>query len=205
MSSRIGIYAGTFDPVHAGHIAFALQAMRRAKLDRVYFVPERRPRQKAGVEHFAHRAAMLRRAALPHPDFDVLELEDVSFSVEYTLPRLRRRFANDQLVFLFGSDTARQIIDWPLAERLLRRDELVVGVRQRDNLKELEAAIGNWPVRPKALTIFESHSPAVSSRKIRESLRSRRPVSGLLSSVKRYSAQHWLYISLARPSVVDKP
>jgi cytidyltransferase-like protein len=62
--SRIGIYSGTFDPVHAGHMAFALQAMQEAKLDRLYFLPERRPRYKQGVEHFAHRVAMLERAIL---------------------------------------------------------------------------------------------------------------------------------------------
>ena len=49
--ARIGIYAGTFDPVHAGHVAFALQSLEAAKLDRVYFLPERRPRGKRQVKN----------------------------------------------------------------------------------------------------------------------------------------------------------
>src|SRR3982751_4027627 len=111
--SRIGIYAGTFDPVHAGHIAFALQAMERADLDSLCFLPERRARTKQGVEHFGHRVAMLRRATQPHPKFSVLELDDVSFTVERTLPALYKRFPQTQLIFLFGSDAVEQLPNWP--------------------------------------------------------------------------------------------
>src|SRR5438270_13558590 len=110
--ARIGIYAGTFDPVHAGHIGFALQAAQQARLDKLYFLPERRPRDKRGVEHFGHRVAMLRRAIKPHPKFGVLELPDISFSIERTLPRLEQKFQGDHLVFLFGSDAALQLPDW---------------------------------------------------------------------------------------------
>ena len=130
---RIGIYAGTFDPVHTGHVAFALQAMEKAKLDKLYFLPERRPRHKKGVEHFGHRVAMLQRAVKPHPKFAVLELDDVSFSIERTLPRLKREFLSDQLVFLFGSDAIQHLGNWPLAERLLASSELVIGLRSQDD------------------------------------------------------------------------
>src|SRR3982750_4185468 len=100
--ARIGIYAGVFDPVHAGHIAFALQAGDKARLDKIYFLPERRPRHKQGVEHFGHRVAMLKRASKPHTKLDVLELEDISFNMERTLPRLQKKLKGEQLVFLFG-------------------------------------------------------------------------------------------------------
>src|SRR4051812_40769392 len=83
-SKRIGIYAGTFNPVHTGHVAFALQAVKEANLDEVYFVPERQPRGKAGVEHFGHRVAMLKRALRPYKQFDVLELVDVNMTVNRT-------------------------------------------------------------------------------------------------------------------------
>src|SRR4051812_4657029 len=94
---RIGIYAGTFDPVHSGHVSFALQALKAAELDKVYFLPERRPRNKQHVEHFGHRTAMLKRAAQPHSQFEVLEMVDISFSVERTLPKLQKQFEGDQL------------------------------------------------------------------------------------------------------------
>lgn len=193
---RVGIYSGAFDPVHAGHIAFALQAMKAARLDKVYFVPERRPRHKRGVEHFGHRVAMLKQAIRPHPKFGVLELVDVSFSVERTLPRLKRQFSDSQLVFLLGSDSAKTVPDWPNSERLLATAELVVGVREGDDPMAAEAMIAAWPVQPQALTIFESYAPDVSSGTVREALRHRRSARGLLASVARYSNKHWLYVSL---------
>ncbi len=194
---RVGIYAGTFDPVHAGHITFALQAIQAAQLDVVYFLPERRPRDKSQVEHFAHRVAMLKRAAQPHPQFEVLELVDVSFSVERTLPFLQAQFPQSQLVFLFGSDVAAQLDTWPHADRLLRSTELVVGLRAQDDHDRMRQIIEGWSVQPKMLTMFASYAPDVSSGRVRQALRQREATPGLLTSVERYSDHNWLYVSLA--------
>jgi nicotinate-nucleotide adenylyltransferase len=193
---RIGIYAGTFNPVHAGHIAFALQALQAAKLDKVYFLPERRPRHKQGLEHFAHRVAMLKNAIQPHPQFGVLELVDVNFSVERTLPQLKARFRGTQLVFLAGSDVALQLPEWPRAERLLNSSELVVGLRREDSREKLEQALQHWPAQPKALYVFTSYAPNISSKTVREALQLRKTAVGVLSSVRKYSNRHWLYVSL---------
>lgn len=193
---RIGIYAGTFDPVHTGHVAFALQATGYAKLDKLYFLPERKPRHKKGVEHFGHRVAMLQRAVKPHPKFHVLELDDISFSVQKTLPKLHRRFTGKQLVFLFGSDTAKQLASWPLAKQLLANCEFVIGIRSGDSHAELRKLITNWPAYPKAVTMFDSHIPSASSSNIRDSLRRREPAEGILRSVERYSDSNWLYVSV---------
>jgi nicotinate-nucleotide adenylyltransferase len=194
---RIGIYAGTFDPVHAGHITFALQSLQAAKLNKVYFLPERRPRDKQNVEHFGHRVAMLRRAIKPHPQFDVLELVDVSFSVERTLPFLQGQFPDSELVFLFGSDVIPGLADWPKASNLLKSGELVVGLRTSHDRQSIHKIVEAWPAQPKAVTIFESYAPDVSSGNIRQALRMRQPTSGLLKSVERYSDRNWLYVSLA--------
>jgi len=196
-TKRIGIYAGTFDPVHAGHVTFALQALQVANLDAIYFLPERQPRHKHGVEHLAHRIAMLKRAAQPHPRFQVLELPDVNFSVERTLPKLQQQFAGSQLVFLFGSDVISGFMSWPRIERLLQTSELVIGLRSADDQENVERQIAAWPVRPKALKVFASYAPDISSGKVRAALRHRSHTRGLLMSVQRYSNRHWLYISLA--------
>ncbi len=194
---RIGIYSGTFDPVHAGHLSFALQALEAANLDAVYFLPERRPRSKTGTEHFGHRVAMLKRASRPHRKLHVLEIEDVSFTVAATLPRLKKRFSKAQLVFLFGSDVVAHLPQWDNAEQLLKQVELVVGIRSSDNLAVVQESIDRWSVPPLKTTIIESLAPAISSRKVREALRRREYAPGLLKSVERYSNHNWLYISLA--------
>lgn len=196
-TKRVGIYAGTFDPVHAGHISFALQAIEAAGLDVVYFMPERRPRGKQGVEHFGHRVAMLKKAVRPHKKLKVLELEDVSFAVKTSLPRLHKRFAGAQLSFLFGSDVAGYVAGWPNAERLLQTSELIVGMRAADSESELRQKIASWPIKPVDIHMFTSQAAHVSSRTVREALRERRYEPGLLKSVERYSNRNWLYVSLA--------
>ena len=195
-SKRIGIYAGAFDPVHTGHITFALQAIRAAKLDGVVFMPERRPRHKPGAEHFAHRVAMLKAAVEPHPDLAVLELVDRYFTVRRTWPQLQAIFHDTTFVILMGSDTAAYVPEWPLAEQLLKHSELVVGVRSNHQLQQINRLIQNWKTKPRQLYIFESYTPDVSSTDVREALQARRGVKGLLTSVQRYAHRNWLYISL---------
>lgn len=193
---RIGIYSGTFNPVHAGHIAFALQSIEAAGLDRLYFLPERRPRHKKNVEHFGHRVAMLRQAVQPHPKLGVLEYDDVSFTVQRTLPRVLQQFRGHQLVFLMGSDVAAHAVEWPLVDRLFTRAEIVIGLREGADKQQLMQITAQWTPQPKTYLIT-SQAPTVSSHKVREALGKRVHTSGLLHSVARYSNRHWLYVSLA--------
>jgi nicotinate-nucleotide adenylyltransferase len=195
LSDRIGIYAGTFDPVHAGHIAFALQSLGIADLDKVYFLPERRPRAKNHVEHFAHRSAMIKSAIKPHPKFKLLELVDISFSVDRTLPRLKAMFPSKQLVFIFGSDVAKNLQHWPNIEILFKETEIIIGLRNPDNKEDIKKLINNWQTVPKSVTMFKSFAPEVSSGKVRNALRSRSRAKGTLTSVERYSDHNWLYVS----------
>lgn len=196
-TKRIGIYSGTFNPVHAGHVAFALQAQKAGKLDEIYFLPERRPRHKTGVEHFGHRVAMLERALRPYPRLHVLELDDISFTVRRTLVSLERLFPGAQLVMLSGSDVIPTMVQWPLLERLAIESELIIGLRGDTDQTAITEALKAWPCQPKAVTIFNSYAPHVSSHRVREALRARQTAQGVLASVARYSNHHWLYVSVA--------
>ena len=126
--ARIGIYSGSFNPIHIGHITFALQAIELANLDRVYFLPDRLPPNKA-VEHYAHRVAMIKQALLPHSKLKVIELNDVSFRIKTTYPKLKKIFRSDQLVFLFGADTASEMIKWPNINILFATTEIIIALR----------------------------------------------------------------------------
>jgi nicotinate-nucleotide adenylyltransferase len=193
---RIGIYAGAFNPVHTGHIAFALQALRSAGLDEVVFLPERQPRYKPDVEHFAHRTAMIKRALRPYRNLSVLELVDRHFTVSRTLPQLQSLFAGNELVFMAGSDTALGIPRWQYSKRLLTTSGLVIGVRSEHQMEAIEAAIAQWPVKPRELEIIQSYASDVSSADVRQALRTGTHTKGLLSSVGRYARREWLYITV---------
>ncbi len=195
-TKRIGIYAGVFNPVHTGHITFALQAMKIAELDGVVFVPERNPRHKHEVEHFAHRVAMLKQAIRPHPGMAVLELVDQRFTVQRTWPQLESIFSGNELVLLAGSDVALRIPEWSRAQRMLGSCELVVGVRDSHDLPEVKLLISTWGHAPKQLYVFESYAADVSSGEVRKALRRQNEAKGLLRSVQQYARRNWLYISL---------
>lgn len=194
---RIGIYSGTFDPVHIGHIAFALQAINQANLDLVVFMPERRPRHKSNVEHFGHRTAMITRAIKPYRKLALFELPDVHFSVTKTLPKLYLKFTDSELVMLMGSDVVDTLENWPDLEQLFLQSELVIGLREGSSRNKIQAQLNSFDIKPK-VTFINSIEPSASSEKVRQALRGDPNTKGLLASVKRYAHTHWLYVSLEK-------
>jgi len=198
--SRIGIFAGTFDPIHSGHIFFALEAMKKAKLDKVIFLPERRPPHKQGVEHFGHRTAMITQAIKPYDRLELLELTDMSFNVTRTLPQLRKKFPRSQLFFLMGSNNVEDMNRSSWTEKSIRlyfkAGNLIVALREEDSLESLELSLASLPTSPQEIAIISTPNKSVSSTKIREALRDNKVVAGLLPSVYRYVKNQWLYVSV---------
>jgi nicotinate-nucleotide adenylyltransferase len=195
---RIGIFAGTFDPVHTGHITFALQALEQGKLDQVVFVPERRPRHKQSAEHFGHRVAMVRQAIKPHAKLSVLELVEAQLSTHRSLPHLRKVFPDAELALLVGSDVLPTMSRWPGINRLMSQTELVVGVREGESPEAMQLHVATWDTRPRSLHVFDSFAPAASSSKVRGHLQTGRQAHGVLASVRRYSVKNWLYVRLPK-------
>src|SRR5258706_15577528 len=104
MQKHIGIYSGTFDPVHPGHVAFALETLQTCKLDEVIFLPEQTPRDKQAVTDLSHRIALLERALADEPNMRVLKLRSPQFTVADTLPEIYAALKDTQLTLLVGSD-----------------------------------------------------------------------------------------------------
>lgn len=192
---RIGIYVGTFDPVHAGHVAFALQVLEAAGLDEVIFLPERRPLLGRTPEHFAHRITMLQSALAPHPRLSVMEMVYGHFSLRRTVPHLRSLFPDASLVFLMGTDAVSDMVYSPYADVVLDNSELVVSVSSDQQQFIVEQLIETSGINLRKTYLIMSCSSAVSSSKIRDAIRSGVYTSGLLASVQRYARQEWLYVS----------
>lgn len=195
---RIGIFSGVFDPVHAGHVGFALAAAKEAQLDDVYFLIEAQPRRKTDVTHIAHRLAMAKLALAPYPQLKLLELPDKQLSVAKTLPRLNQRFPDAELVFLAGADTLEHMPQWPLIGRLMQQMGLAVGAKGLIGKQQINSLIKNLPIQPKELLTIKSPSPNISSKNIRLAVQSGNAAEGMLPSVLSYIKKHWLYVS---PSV----
>lgn len=197
--AKIGIFSGTFDPVHAGHITLALESLDKVGLDKVYFLPERSPRRKEGVTHYAHRVAMLNVALKPYNKLEVLELPDKQFSVSKTLPRLRRRLPDTEFYQVVGSDvlemlsSAEAVEQWPGFARYLQEVTLLVGVRTGTDSDELEGILND--IQPHGL-IIETHLPIVSSSAIRLAVSRNKTPKELLASLRPYVKKHWIYASI---------
>lgn len=193
---RIGILAGTFDPVHKGHISFALQAIEAAGLDMVAFVPEPKPRHKHDVTHISHRISMLQIACTAHPTLSVFALPDKQFTVATSLPRLVKQYPDAQLFMLIGTDVLAHISVWPLAKALLRQVGLVVAVRGQKDERQALLLLAALPVEPLESHVIISNYKSTASRDIRAAVTSGKTPEGMLEATAAYAREHWLYSTM---------
>ncbi len=124
--ARLGLFGGTFNPIHLGHLHAAEEAAEALALERVVFLPSAVPPHKAAsrgdvIAPARHRLEWVRLATGDNPRFGVdaleLEREGPSYSVD-TLRRLRQRDAAAEIVFLIGQDAFAEIGSWREPEAL---------------------------------------------------------------------------------------
>jgi nicotinate-nucleotide adenylyltransferase len=194
---RVGIYAGSFDPIHNGHVAFALQAMQSCKLDKVFFLPEPRPRYKQGVKALAHRVAMVRLAIENQPNLGLIELDQTRFYVTDTLPALQARFQGAELYFLLGDDKLKRMIHWPHVGDITSQASFIIGSRvsDQDSVETVAQQItaSGGPVF--RYTYIELGHHDVTSSKIRQSIKRGRKTTDIDPKVMNYIEQAQLYKS----------
>jgi nicotinate-nucleotide adenylyltransferase len=135
MSRRcIGVFGGTFDPVHLGHLILAEQCREQGRLDEVWFVPAARPPHKVELPltPFAQRVEMLALALAGNPAFHIEQSEKdrpgPSFTVD-TLEELGRQHGDVDLCLLVGSDTLGELHTWREPARIVARAALLVVAR----------------------------------------------------------------------------
>lgn len=163
---NIGLFGGTFDPVHRGHTALALAAVEQCKLSRVHFVPANVPPHKQGqaLSPFPHRFAMLALATAEEKAFvpSLLESPDEpapgvrrerASRPNYTIDTVRRLKQSlkksDQLFLLIGIDAFADIANWHQAEALFRECEFIVASRPGYSLADVANALPE-SLRPRA-------------------------------------------------------
>lgn len=174
---RIGIFGGTFDPVHMGHLILAEQCRDQAGLDEVWFLPSYHPPHKAtsGVTRFEQRCDMIDLATAGHPSFRLerieKELPPPSYTAE-TLSELTRRHADHEFFLLMGSDQLPDLPLWYEPRRVVEQAGLVVVPRPGVMLwtaerlaKALGVAVGTVRLRFVACPMIE-----IASRELRRAL-----------------------------------
>ena len=203
LSGRIGIYGGTFDPVHMGHIETARMAMESASLDRVIFVPNRKNPLKtsAPVAEDNERLEMLLLSAEAHPHFLVSDIElrrdGPSYTVD-TLKEIRSELPEEtDLLFLAGSDSLISFPSWHCVESVFDFAEVLIFSRREFPFERLEELRGK--LSDKSLARIETgflHIPYIdiSSTGLRAAVASAPPwPEALPLSVLEYIRYNGLY------------
>lgn len=198
---RIGVFGGTFDPPHIGHVVAGQSVVEGADLDEIWFVPANDPWQKRGERPITPawlRCEMLRRACqVSRSSPAILRVSEVelaaggpSYSAD-TLARLRSDFPEDEFVLVVGSDAAAGLDTWHAAGWLATNADFVVYQRGGQRA-EPAAGFRTRPVRVPQLEI--------SSTEIRERVRAGMSVRHLVPApVDALIAAHRLYREPAAP------
>ena len=157
---RLGIFGGTFDPVHYGHLLLAEYCREACALDKVWFVPAAVAPHKQGREHSPaeHRVAMLKLAIGGHEAFEVCTLETDRGGVNYTfetLEAIRREHPYDELFLLLGGDSLADLPSWREPGRILELATPVVVSRPGAPPPDWNSLAGF--ASPDRLTEFAKH------------------------------------------------
>jgi nicotinate-nucleotide adenylyltransferase len=190
---RIGLFGGTFDPPHLGHLALAECARERLRLDRVLFVPAGTPPHKRGrrLSSAAARVAMTRLAVRGNPAFHVSLLEvrrrGPSLTLD-TLRALRASFPGARLYLLMGADSLGDFRTWHEPDAIAALATLAVARRPGG------ARAGRRGARAPRVVWLDNPGLELSSSGIRARVRAGRSVRYLVpEAVAAYVARHRLY------------
>jgi|SRR5271169_907133 len=198
---RIGVYGGSFDPVHFGHLVPVEEARRLLGLEEILFVPAFQPPHKpsgpSAPSH--HRFAMLALAFEAYPAFRLSDFEvsrgGTTYSIE-TLRHLRASRADAEFLLVLGSDSLAALTTWRAWQELL--DEFRVAVVEREGFpraalaRDLPPAVSS---RFGESIFFAGNAPVtISSTWLRRAISAGEDLSGSLpASVVTYLRKHALY------------
>lgn len=191
---KVGIFGGTFDPIHLGHLILAEQAREMASLDQVWFIPAAEPPHKLDkqITTAAHRVQMVHLAVQHHPCFHLstMELEREGPSYTYdTLQVLRESHPGDQFYLLVGADMVKDLPNWYKIKEILQFVQVI-------GLGRPGVEVENLPlmVQKRLHWIPDAIEINISSTEIRQRLRQGKSVRYLIpESVYQYVREHRLY------------
>jgi nicotinate-nucleotide adenylyltransferase len=189
---RLGIFGGTFNPIHLGHLLIAEDAASAFKLDRVVFIPSatpphKRPRVLAAA---TDRLRMVKLAIQGNPRFACSDMEvrrgGASYSVE-TLRQLRGVMPRAQFYFIIGSDSLHELHKWKEAAALPGLCEFICVTRPGER-------VARTRLRKARVHRLTGHPADISSSDIRQRLARGGSVRYLVpEAVRRFLERHRLY------------
>lgn len=199
---KLGIYGGTFNPIHLGHVHILKEFIRRLGLEKVLLIPTGTPPHKAApnLARAKDRLAMCALAAkeITEAPVEVSQIETGREGKSYTadtLAALRGQYPKDELFLLMGEDMFLTVDQWVRPEEICRQAALCVSPRSEDGVRRLFLQKQKLEAELAAHCVIENiaYFPA-SSTEIRELAGQGKSLSQLVPpEVEAYIAAHGLY------------
>jgi len=139
--NRIGLFGGTFDPIHMGHLIVAEWITDSLEIDKTIFIPNNiHPFRKRGdIEEAGHRLKMIELAINPYPRFDVSDVEIRREGVSYTIDTLQHfisEYPDSGIYYVMGADNLKDFTSWKQPHEILKLVNLVVYNRAGTEIDE---------------------------------------------------------------------
>ena len=197
MDGRIGIFGGTFDPVHTGHMAMAVCAMEQARLDKVIFLPNGNPPHKQQGEYAdgTHRYNMLTLATDFEPRFEVsdYELDGMRHYTFDTMGYFKSAYPDSDILFIIGADSLDYLHKWYRGEELIRQNTFVVINRHFRKEYDFNENISRIRSMGGSVIVADMPFADVSSTEIRNAVRMGKTDLPLDGKVAEYIRLNKLY------------
>jgi nicotinate-nucleotide adenylyltransferase len=132
---RVGIFAGSFDPIHDGHIAVANTVVEALELDKLEFIVETKPYGNKKPVDVELRRKMVNLAIENYSKLKQLSISQEKFTIAKSLPVIEKKFADYEIYFVLGADIFMSMnrSSWPNLEELLKHYIVVI---ERNNITE---------------------------------------------------------------------
>ena len=198
---RIGLFGGTFDPIHQGHLILAERCRESARLDEVWFLPSFKPPHKADrtITRFDQRCEMVTLATTGQPAFRMepieKELPEPSYTVA-TLNALQQRNPEAEFALILGADSAVDLVNWYRPTEVVAVAELVLVPRPGVELWTQERIAQNLNVEPNTVRLTHVDTPLIeiASSDIRQRVAEGQTIRYLLPrAVEEYIRERTLY------------
>ena len=197
---KIGLFGGTFDPIHNGHLHIARAFADEIGLDTVVFLPAGGPYHKDAASASAtDRLAMVELATAEDARFAVSDCDIVREGATYTFDTVqifRQQFPSAQLWWLMGSDSLMKLHTWKKWQMLVRETNIAVAMRQGGNLHQMPGELHAWlgkSLQNGSVRILSAPMHNVSSTEIRRNLSAAGVSDGIPPAAARYIREHRLY------------
>jgi nicotinate-nucleotide adenylyltransferase len=188
--ARVGIFGGTFNPPHVGHLVCAQEALIGLGLERVLLMPVHAPPHKVLTDDPGpeQRAAMCEAAVAGDPRLGVSRAELERGGPSYTVDTLRtvhERTPGDELTWIMGGDMAHAFPAWREPDAILGMARL--GIAEREELRRdaIERALGVLPGAAERVAFFDMPRIDVSSSLLRRRVAAGRPIRYLVPEAVR--------------------